>query len=60
MNDEPKDFRKSMRWSRKGEKKHGGGVGGCKLWVGGGVGGVRPKIRQEMRKENEKKCLPKL
>lgn len=56
MNDEPKDFRKSMRWSRKGEKKHGGGVGGCKLWVGG----VRPKIRQEMRKENEKKCLPKL
>lgn len=22
MNDEPKDFRKSMRWSRKGEKKN--------------------------------------
>lgn len=48
MNDEPKDFRKSMRWSRKGEKKHGGGVGGCKLWVGGGE--AKNKTGDEERK----------
>lgn len=30
-------------------------------WVGGFEAlDVRPKIRQEMRKENEKKCLPKI
>lgn len=41
-----------MRQRRKEEKV----VGGWLL----GLGAARPKIRQEMRKENEKKSLPKL
>lgn len=39
---------------RRGERWRVGG------WVVVGFRGVRPKLRQEMRKENEKKPLPKL
>lgn len=56
LNDELKYCRKRLRQKRK-EGKNGVGVG---RGVVVGFGGVRPKIRQEMRKENEKNCLPKL
>lgn len=47
---------KRLRQRRKEEKKMV--VGWVLVLVG--FKGVRPKIRQEMRKENEKKRLPKL
>lgn len=46
---EDREERKEMWWWWR--------VGGCRV-RGGGGGGGRPKIRQEMRKENEKKSLP--
>ena len=42
------------------EEKRGENGVGVGRWVVVGFGGVGPKIRREMRKENEKNCLPKL
>lgn len=55
VNDEPEDCRKNTR--SRGKREQNMMVGRVVLGLSGSG---RPEIRQEMRKENEKKCLPKL